>query len=473
MSIQYDRQQTQEDARHSIYGQETIAQPLRTPTQPPPQPPPRPPCGKRERWFIASALLVVLVLVVALGSVFVAQLAWRPATQATPAPTAATTATPAPTSAATSTPSPILAPTATPTASLESRIDRYIDHLTPTQQIGQLLMLAVYTNGYTSALTQPLQQWDIANVILYNQYNGGPLMPTTLSAWTQLAHNLQAHATQALIMATDEEGGIVDRLAPYYGPTPSPQQLAATGDPQQAYAQAQLDAERLLASGINTDLAPLADVYQGGAVDESRMFGTTPDQVITYAGAFLDGLQHTGVAGTLKHWPGIGSAPANPDYGLPTITHSQAQLNAIDFAPFHALLRQQPGMIMVTHVMVPAYDPSAPASLSPVLIDQVLRGQLGYQGIVITDAMDGGGLLQFMQQQDYTDPVQAIAEASVRAILAGNDIVECPIEPDRLAAVVAALTTAIQSGRISQERLRQSLRRIVALKVHMGLISLP
>ena len=87
--------------------------------------------------------------------------------------------------------------------------------------------------------------------------------------------------------------------------------------------------------------------------------------------------------------------------------------------------------------------------------------------------MDGGGLFQFMQQQGYTDPAQAIAEASVRAILAGNDIVECPIEPDRLAAVVAAITTAVQTGRISKARLRQSLRRIIALKVRMGLISLP
>jgi beta-N-acetylhexosaminidase len=462
MSIQYDRRHTQEDAHHSIYGHETLVQPMKSPMQPP-QPPPRPPHMRRERWLIGSALLIVLVLVLALGSVFVVLPARHRATQATPAPTVATTATPSPT----------LTAMPTPTASLESRIGTYIDHLTQTQQIGQLLMLAVYTNGYTSALSQPLRQWEIANLILYNQYNGGPLRPPTLSAWIQLAHDLHAHATQALIMATDEEGGSVDRLAPYYGPTPPPQQLAATGDPRQAYAQGQLDAERLLASGINTDLAPLADVYQGGAADQSRMFGTTPQQVSTYAGAFLDGLQQSGVTGTLKHWPGIGSAPANPDYGLPTISHSQAQLNAMDFAPFRVLLTHQPGMIMVTHVMVQAYDPSAPASLSPVLIDHVLRGQLGYQGVVITDAIGAQGLLQFMRASGYSDPAQAIAEASVRAILAGNDIVLCPIEPDRLAAVVADLTAAVQSGRISQERLRQSLHRIIALKAHMGLISLP
>ena len=417
-----------------------------------------------QRFLFVLILLSLTVMIVCL--LVITQL-WR-SSQTTvqhPTPTPAVTHTIHPT------PTPVT--TSTPNASLAQRIDTYIDHLTQTQKIGQLLMLAVYTNGYTAVLNQPLQQWDIANAIVFNNYNGGPLMPTTLSGWTQLVHDLKAHANQSLIVATDEEGGIVDRLAPYYGPTPSPQQLAATGDPQQAYTQAKLDAGRMRASGINTDFAPLADVYQGGAVTQSRMFGTTPDQVTTYAGAFLDGLQQNGVVGTLKHWPGIGSAPANPDYGLPTITHSQAQLNAVDFATFRALLAHQPGMIMVTHVMVPAYDASEPASLSPVLIDQVLRGQLGYQGVVITDAMDGGGLLQFMKQQGYSDPAQAIAEASVRAILAGNDIVECPIEPNRLAAVVSAVTDAVQSGRISQERLRQSLRRIIALKVRMGLISLP
>jgi beta-N-acetylhexosaminidase len=420
---------------------------------------------------------VLVLMILSLSAILVCLLVigqlWHSSTmpQQNPTPPLVANVTPSPTLTPTLTPTP--ASKLTPTATLEQRIDTYIDHLTQTQQIGQLLMLPVYTNGYTAALNQPLQQWDIANVIVYNEYNGGPLMPTTLSGWTQLIHALQSHANQSLIVATDEEGGIVDRLAPYYGSTPSPQNLVATGNPQQVYAQAQLDAQRLRASGINTDFAPLADVYQGGAVDQSRMFGTTPNQVITYAGAFLDGLQQNGVEGTLKHWPGIGSAPTNPDYGLPTITKSQAQLNAIDFATFRALLSQQPGMIMVTHVMVPAYDPHDPASLSPVLIDQVLRGQLGYQGVVITDAMDGQGLLQFMQQQGYSNPAQAIAEASVQAILAGNDIVECPIEPDRLAAVVSAVTAAVQSGRISQERLRQSLRRIIALKVRMGLISLP
>jgi beta-N-acetylhexosaminidase len=122
---------------------------------------------------------------------------------------------------------------------------------------------------------------------------------------------------------------------------------------------------------------------------------------------------------------------------------------------------------------VSSTDLSEPASLSPVLVDQVLRSQLGYQGVVITDAMDAKGLQQFMQQKGYTDPMQRIAEASVRAILAGNDLVECSIEPNRLAAVVTAVTTAVKSGRITQDRLRQSLRHIIALKERLGLVSMP
>jgi beta-N-acetylhexosaminidase len=333
--------------------------------------------------------------------------------------------------------------------------------------------MAVYANGYNANLDQALTQWGIGGAVIFPEYNNGPLMPTTLAGMRQLIHNLQTHATTPLLLATDEEGGDVDRLSPYYGPTPSPQALAATGDPQKAYAQAQTDAQRMRDLGLNVDFAPLADVYQDGGIEQSRTFGVTPGAVTTYAGAFLDGLQQHGVAGTLKHWPGLGASSGNPDYTLPTVTHTKAQLNAIDFASFRQLLPHQPDMIMVTHVMVPAYDTQAPASLSPALAQQELRGQLGYQGVVVTDAMDAQGVIEYMRQQGYTDPAQGIAAACVRAFLAGDDLIEAPIEQDRLAAVVTAMTQAVASGRISQARLHEALRRIVALKVRLGLLTLP
>ena len=360
-----------------------------------------------------------------------------------------------------------------PPSMLDQRIDAYVNHLSLQQQIGQLLMLSVYTDAYSSALDEPLKNTQVGSVIFFPQHNGGPLMPTTLSGVQQLIHDLQGHATNPLLIATDEEGGSVDRLAPYYGPTPSPAALTATGDLQRASAQATLDAARLREVGINVDFAPLADVNQGGAIDSSRMFGTTPEQVTRYAGAFLDGLQQNGVAGTLKHWPGIGAVPSNPDFALPTLSHTQAQLNALDFASFRALLAHQPDMIMVTHVLVPAYDSTFPASLSPTLIDGVLRGQLGYQGVVVSDAMEANSIQQFMQQQGYTDPARAVGEASVLAILAGEDIIECPVAQALEQGVVDAVTQAVFSGRISEARLQVSLHRIIGLKVKLGILALP
>ena len=363
-------------------------------------------------------------------------------------------------------------PIGSSTPTLDQKIDAYIARLTPAQQIGQTLMMAVYADGYDADLAQALTQWHIGSAIIFPNYNGGPLQPTTLTGMRQLIHALQTHADTPLLLATDEEGGEVDRLAFYYGQTPAPQALAATGQPQQAFAQAQTDAERMRSLGLNVDFAPLADVYQGGGIDQSRTFGEAPAAVTTYAGAFLDGLQQHGVAGTLKHWPGLGASSGNPDFTLPTVAHTQAQLNAIDFASFRQLLTHHPDLIMVTHVIVPAYDASAPASLSPILVQQVLRGQLGYQGVVVTDAMDAQGLNEYMQQQGYADPAQGVAEACVRAFLAGDDLIEAPIEQDRLAAVVAAMTSAVHSGRISQTRLHEALHRIIRLKVQLGLLTL-
>lgn len=358
---------------------------------------------------------------------------------------------------------------------LDQRIDAYIATLSTAQLIGQTLMMSVCTSSYNANLDQALRQWDVGSAIIFTSCNGGPTQPPTAAGLRQLVQAMQSNANHAgsLLVGVDEEGGTVDRLAPYYGATSSARQLAATGNSQNAYAQAQTDAGRMRGLGLNVDFAPVVDVDQGGGVGSSRTFGTTVSTVTTYAGAFLDGLQQHGVAGALKHWPGLGAASGNPDYVLPTITHSQAQMNAIDFAPFRALLSQGPGMIMVTTVMVPAFDSHNPAMLSPALVTGVLRGQLGYQGVIITDALGAQGVITYMQQQGYRDSTQGIAEASVRAFLAGNDLLLCPLAQDRLAAIVTAMTQAVQSGRISRARRLAAVHRIIRLKIELGLMSVP
>lgn len=422
----------------------------------------------------ACLALLALVVLAGCGTPFVGS---RPTPTASAMATAMPTATSAPTATATDIPTatPRPTPTATPKPqpTLDQRIDAYINTLSTSQQVGQTLMLAVYASGYNSNLNQALTQWHLGSAIIFPNYNGGAVMPSTRAGMQQLIHDLQAHADMPLLVTTDEEGGIVDRLAFYYGSTPSPWSLASTGSPSQVYAQAQTDAQRLRALGFNMDFAPLADVYQGGGIQQSRTFGTTPGAVTTYAGAFLDGLQQHGVGGTLKHWPGLGASTGNPDYTLPTVNSSRTQLNAVDFASFRMLLPRHPDMIMVTTVFVPAYDARNPADLSPTLVQQVLRGQLGYQGVVVTDALDAQGVVQYMQSQGYGNASQGIAEASVRAFVAGDDLIEAPIEQDRLAAVVSAMNSAVASGRISRARLHEAVHRIIALKVRLGLMTVP
>ncbi|HEU5199079.1 MAG TPA: glycoside hydrolase family 3 N-terminal domain-containing protein, partial [Ktedonobacterales bacterium] len=111
--------------------------------------------------------------------------------------------------------------------------------------------------------------------------------------------------------------------------------------------------------------------------------------------------------------------------------------------------------------------------LSPTLVDEVLRGQLGYQGVVVTDAMEADAITEFMQQRGYTNRAQAVGEASVLAILAGEDLIEMPLDPTLEQGVVNAVTQAVNSGRISEARLQQSLRRIISLKVKLGILTLP
>jgi beta-N-acetylhexosaminidase len=364
--------------------------------------------------------------------------------------------------------------TTTLTLTLDQRIDAYIAGLSTAQLIGQTLMMSVCTSSYNAILDQALKQWHVGNAIIYTSCNRGPTQPPTLAGLQQLDKALQSNANipGSLLLGIDQEGGIVDRLSPYFGSTPSAQQLAASGNPQNAYNWAKTDASHIHTAGLNLDFAPVVDVYQGGGEGPGRMFGTTVSIVTTYAGSFLDGLQLYGVAGTLKHWPGLGAATGNPDVVLPSINQSQAQMNAIDFPPFSNLLHQAPGMIMVTTVMVPAFDSKAPADLSSTLVNGVLRAQLGYRGVVITDALGAQAVIVYMKSQGYPNSVQAIAEASVRAFLAGNDMLLCPLGYTTFSAIATAMTQAVASGRISLTQLRASVHRIIRLKVEMGLISL-
>ena len=345
-----------------------------------------------------------------------------------------------------------------------ARVQQIMAGMTLDQKLGQLLIVEYLGNDYTTEL-----QYMIAH-----QYVGGFLYQASNHNFDppdNIAANLAAFSRQAmmdasipLLIGTDQEGGLVNRLYTFHGYLPSAAEMAATGDPHFAYSQGAMSAMWMAQLGINADLAPVVDVQTvNPPVLETRMFGGTPDTVVTYASAFLNGLQQNSVIGCLKHFPGLGAITSDPHLGLPTVNRSLAGLEQIDLAPYKLMLKQDhPAMVMSTDVLVPAIDAALPSELSPKTIDGVLRQQLGFNGVVITDGLYMDGISQRW----------SLPEAAVLSVMAGDDLVEGPYSVSQVAAVVAAFKQALQQGRLTMARIDQSVERILMMKVQFGIIKL-
>jgi beta-N-acetylhexosaminidase len=357
--------------------------------------------------------------------------------------------------AATATPAATPAPFDPSRSRPNRQVDALLANMSLDEKLGQMMLVETIYTDYSPDVDAMIRQLHAGAVIIYaqNQRSADQLKGYIA--------DMRANAGIPLLVSADEEGGVVDRLYQYDGPRPSAQDLAEKNDPQAAQQAGAKAARDLLAFGINTDLAPVVDVRTTpNAVEWTRLFGNDVGTVDTYAGAFLRGLQGQGVIGCLKHWPGIGSVVDDPHLTLPTITASRAALEATEFAPFRDLLAERPGMIMVTHVVVQAIDSSLPATLSPAVVQGVLRGELGYDGVVMTDSLYMKGIsLKY-----------SLGEAAVLSVIAGDDLLEGAWDAYSMRLMMDAIKAAIADGRISLARIDQSVRRILLLKQRFGLL---
>jgi beta-N-acetylhexosaminidase len=285
---------------------------------------------------------------------------------------------------------------------------------------------------------------------------------------TSLTSGLQKLAPTPLLMATDQEGGSVNRFQAIVGDTPAASALA---DPAAARARGVADAQILHRYGFNFNLAPVVDVGPAVALCCNRTFGSDPARVAAMAGAYVEGLQAGGqVAACLKHFPGLGSATTNPDVQLPNLYRSRADWEATDVAPYRTLLKTNDiRAIMVSPEMVTAVDQNLPSPLSPALVTGVLREELGFQGVIVTDSLHTGSL-----SGTWTVP-----QAAVLAIKAGADIAmgangtDSPDNLDSAQNTIQAIKDAVGSGQISKQRIDESVTRILTLKLRLGLIPMP
>jgi beta-N-acetylhexosaminidase len=276
-----------------------------------------------------------------------------------------------------------------------------------------------------------------------------------------LTGGLQAAAAKLpagvpLLLGTDQEYGVVTRIGSGVVQLPSALAAGAAHDPALTEAAWRAAGSDLRALGINVDFAPDADVLgnTGGGVIGSRAFGSDPSANAEQAAAAVRGLQSAGVAATLKHFPGHGHTTVDSHTNLPVLTQDRAALTSGDLPPFVAGIAAGAGLVMSAHLDVRAVDPGLPASFSSKVLVDLLRGQLKFPGVVVTDALN-------MAPAQRWSP----GEAAVRALVAGNDLLLMP--PD-LAAAQRGLLDALHAGRLSRARLVEAATRVLTLKLELA-----
>ncbi len=274
-------------------------------------------------------------------------------------------------------------------------------------------------------------------------------------------NRLQQRAALPLLIAADLEGGASFRLN---GATPFPTNMgvAATGSDQDAYDVGRITAIEGRAVGIHLTFAPDADVNNNPAnpVINTRSFGEDPNLVGRLVAASVRGLQDHGMLATAKHFPGHGDTEVDSHLSLPVIPASWSRLDSVELVPFRAAVQAGVALVMSGHLAMKGIgsDPRAPATLDPTILTGVLRDSLKFEGMVVTDALDMAGVVN----------AYGAGEAAVRAFLAGSDLLLMPADP---AAAVSAVLEAVETGRISYDRLDRSVRRLLWMKRRLGLFT--
>jgi len=382
------------------------------------------------------------------------------AAAATPSSTALPTATTTATATATAVPSPTA--TATPSPSFTpDPVAGLLAGLSLEEKVGQMLLVGIPGLSFDEGARHAVSDLHAGGVTLLERNAESP------EQLVGLLRQLQGVARLPLFVAINHEGGSIVRVQTGVTDFPNAMALGATGDPNLAYEVGRAGADELAAMGVNMNLAPVLDVNTEAAnpVIGWRAFGGLPEEVAQFGAYFVHGTQDAGVIAVAKHFPGHGGVSVDSHLALPLVAAPAEQLWAVDLVPFRRAIAAGVSAIMSAHLAVPALtgDPALPATLAPAVMTGLLREQLGFRGLVITDDLDMKGITSQMSQ----------AEAAVRAVEAGSDVVLVMGAGASEDATYAALLDAARSGRLSRARIDDSVRRILALKVRYGLFGPP
>ncbi|MEO6890159.1 MAG: glycoside hydrolase family 3 N-terminal domain-containing protein [Ktedonobacteraceae bacterium] len=336
----------------------------------------------------------------------------------------------------------------------------YVSRLTLDQKLGQLMMAEYYDSSYSADLQTMITKQYVGGVVTY---------ALQMHTFDQTKHDItemQKHAFLPLIISTDEEGGFVERVQNIYGHHPGALEIYQTGKVSLATAAGHRIAHDLQALGINTDLAPDVDVQLVNGPDQYlRTWGYTPESVIKFGGAYLQAVQGDGLIACIKHFPGLGAASTDAHFNLPVVKRTRDQIYSTELAPFKHFIQspnklENPGMVMPTDVLMPAIDPVWPAEISHTFITDILRKQLGYDGVVITDALYMKGISDKWN----------LGQAAVLALNAGDDMLLGANGSYQMQIMLDGIKQALANGTLSMARVNEAVTRIIALKIQYHLL---
>jgi beta-N-acetylhexosaminidase len=344
-------------------------------------------------------------------------------------------------------------------------VEATLRKMTLDEKIGQVLF-ATYHGAFTptdaasyAQMMHAIDQLHVGGFINVTQISPLGIVKSQAYPTAILANELQKDSKLPLLIGADFERGTAMRLDEGSS-FPTAMALAAAGNPRDAYTMGKITALEARAVGIHWVYAPDADVNNnpGNPIINTRSFGEDPQRVSEFVKEFVRGVEENGGLATAKHFPGHGDTASDSHIDIPVITADKDRLERLELVPFRAAISAGVSSIMTGHLSVPALEPdrNTPATLSAHILTDLLRGELRYQGLIVTDAMEMGGITVRYPP----------GEAAVRAFEAGADALLMSPVPD---AAFEALQSAVKSGRISRQRLDASVRRILQAKARLGL----
>jgi len=343
--------------------------------------------------------------------------------------------------------------------------ERTLARLTVQEKVGQLFMLRAPTeffnvaNPQYAAMRDRVRQFHVGAMLLTVPVDGPLILKNQPYEAAMLTNRLQRDSDLPLLFAADFERGLSNR---FYGVTVFPHSMAfaATGNPAYAETFARITAQEARAIGVQWNLFPIADVNSNAdnPIINARAWSEDPKQVGEFTAAFIRSSAATGILTTAKHFPGHGDTATDSHLDVARVSGDMERLQSVELAPFDSAIRAGVDAVMIAHVTVPALepDPQRVATVSHKIVTEYLKGKMGFQGIVIPDAMDMAALTQMFPA----------GRSAVEAFKAGNDMIVIPAD---LEASFNALVKAVQSGEISMARLNDSVRKILYAKASLGL----